>query len=495
MQMIKKYEGVAYRQSPEPGAPWIVSFVAEAEELLKWAGIPRRKEGNIGYQRVANESRILKAAEFFRTAVNNQSPTALVVGIHPVSNSGNRIINLVFKNDDEGSSIRHCVLTVDMSFEQETIKEKIQRLAEQINLRLEGEEGGEVEEEDAEVEEEEEEEEEEEDVGNELEIGRSLLKDFLEKLGDNQWVQDNMGTINDIAVPATIIDGQHRVLGAARCERNIPFSVCAIFDCTWPEQVFQFTVVNYTSKSIPDQFITANAALSLTKLELNALETRLVQADIKVIEYELMAVVNFNEESPFFNLVNITEKPDETKIGYKTMVRIAKQWYSGKHDAVKSILKTLYPDITGRGAISKKIERWKDGDWGDFFLTFWKVVKMKYENEKTAEGSSLWTARSNLLTTIVLYELQERFLINLMNQDEKYFEVKEPDNEKDFLMSTVKTRAEAVLEYIPSKFFITEWGTKSLSTGAGRELLQTAFREFVEKRGKYNYNASKLVKG
>ena len=285
-------------------------------------------------------------------------------------------------------------------------------------------------------------------------------------------------------------------MGAASCERNIPFPVCAIFDCTWPEQVFQFTVVNYTSKGIPDQFITANAALSLTKVELNALQERLVQAGVKVVEHELMKIVNFEQDSPFFGLVNITEKPDETKIGYKTMIRIAKQWYSGKHGAVKSILKTLYPDITGKGSNRIKIEKWKDGDWGDFFLAFWKVVKMEYENENTEDGSSLWTPRSNLMTTIVLYELQEVFLLNLMNQDEKYFKVDKPGNEKDFLTSMIKERAEKVLEYVPPEFFIIKWGTKSLNTGPGREMLKDVFMKLVvESRGKYKFKTSKLVKG
>ena len=505
MQMKKEYNGLAYRQSratydqsSESKAPWIVSFVAEAEELIKWAGIPRRKDGTIGYQRVANESRIEKAADFFRAAVNNQSPTALVIGIHP----NNSIINLEFKEEDEHLSIRPCVLTVDMNFESETIEEKIRRLKEQINLRLKEEpEEEEEEEEEGGGEEEEEEEEEVEDEGEKVEIGRSLLKDFLRKLDDEQWVQVNIKTINDIALPATIIDGQHRVLGAARCERNIPFPVCAIIDCTWPEQVFQFTVVNYTSKSIPDQFITANAALSLTKVELNELQDRLVQAGVKVVEHELMKIVNFDQDSPFFNLVNITEKQDDNKLGYKTMVRIAKQWYSGKHGAVKSIIKTLYPNITGKGANRIRIERWKDGDWGVFFLAFWKEVKMKYEKEKTVDGISLWIPlspslkRSNLMTAIVLQELQEVFLDNLNNQDEIYFKVDEPSTEKEFLISRVKKRAETVLEYVPPEFFIIEWKTKSLNIGPGREMLKEVFRKLADTKGKYKFKGSRLVKG
>jgi hypothetical protein len=38
------YPGFAYRQGAEPGAPLIVSFVAPAEEIIDWAGMPRRAE-------------------------------------------------------------------------------------------------------------------------------------------------------------------------------------------------------------------------------------------------------------------------------------------------------------------------------------------------------------------------------------------------------------------------------------------------------------------
>ena len=103
--------------------------------------------------------------------------------------------------------------------------------------------------------------------GEELELGRSVLSDLADSLDDPAWLEDgdNANAVLDMAKPATIIDGQHRLLGADATERGIPFSVVALVDCPWAEQVFQFTVVNYTAKGIPDQFITANAALSSHK--------------------------------------------------------------------------------------------------------------------------------------------------------------------------------------------------------------------------------------
>src|SRR5262249_34526205 len=157
-----------------------------------------------------------------------------------------------------------------------------------------------------------------------------------------------------------------RLLGADATERGIPFSVVALADCPWAEQVFQFTVVNYTAKGIPDQFITANAALSLTKPELDSLKTRLVQANVKIKEYDLMRVVNFDSRSPFSTLINLTEKTNRSLIGYKTMVQVANQWFDAKHQVFNTLLPRLYPEIKGKGQKTKRRERWREGDWGEF---------------------------------------------------------------------------------------------------------------------------------
>src|SRR5262249_45418806 len=100
----------------------------------------------------------------------------------------------------------------------------------------------------------------EEEKGGAIELGRSQLDELLKNLSNKEWFTANREALVDLAKPATLIDGQHRIKGAELCERHIPFAVCALFDCSWPEQVFQFTVVNYTQKGIPDQFITANAS-------------------------------------------------------------------------------------------------------------------------------------------------------------------------------------------------------------------------------------------
>lgn len=456
-----------------------------------------------------DEVRVTRAKNFFATQ-SNQSPTALIIGIHPVERESERTVRLEIEREQgapEGvQTIHPCRLIVDYD-PAVPLELAIERVRRQIKLRLEkssseldGDLAGDVESnelpeesEDADTEGEEQSEDEE------IEMGRSLLHQLLVRLDDPKWCELNAEEIRDLARPATVIDGQHRVKGAQRCERRIPFAVCALFDCSWPEQVFQFTVVNYTAKGIPDQFITANAALSLTKQELNRLSTRLVQANVKVIEYELMKVVNFESESPFFEKVNLSEKKDLTKIGYKTMVRLAKGWYSGQHDVFNQLLPNLYPEMKGSPSKARnaRISRWKQSeDWGRFFIDFWRVAHDKYKNAPSHEaGFCLWdVGHSNFIIAAVLLELQEAYFVHLNQQDEEFFLVKE-GNPLEILRMKLRKRAEKFFEYFPADFFGMKWALKSLSIGPGRVALSQTIEQLVSKKGKFQYASCSLITG
>src|SRR3954467_13647472 len=85
----KEYPGTAFRQAQDAKASWLVSFVGPAEELLEWAGIPRKSDqGLIGFQRPDEEPRVYRAKEYFSQYNLNQSPTSLVMGVHPNSGAG-----------------------------------------------------------------------------------------------------------------------------------------------------------------------------------------------------------------------------------------------------------------------------------------------------------------------------------------------------------------------------------------------------------------------
>jgi hypothetical protein len=488
---VYEYRGTAYRQNVDAGTPWILSFVAIAEELVEWAGIPRRSDDNLaGFQRAYDPARVAKAKSFFDIP-QNQSPTAIIVGIHP---SDEAIVSLTL--DDAAATICGFTLRVthdsrlDLADAVPTIRRHIaQRLAVEGPDIAVPDELEDTTKDDAP----------EDGDKEEIELGRSLLHELDRRLDDIAWRTSNAEALLDMAKPATVIDGQHRLKGAEKCERGIPFTVCALWNCQWAEQVFQFTVVNYTQHGIPDQFITANAALSLTQSELLFLQRRLVQAGVNVVEYDLMKVVQFHDESPFKELVNLTERKDPSKIGYKTMVRLANAWYGAKHPVFRLLLTHLYPNIPAKNAHKQRLTKWKEDDWGLFFLDFWKIAHDTYAAQPAHDSAyTLWSVgHSNLIVAIVLYEFQQAFFDNLNAQDEEFFVPRASglDEIHDEFREKLKRRARKFVEYFPADFFARPWGFSSLSIGPGRKALQDAFQRLVNQKGQYQYEKSALITG
>ncbi len=214
-----EYSATAYRQALNPDAPWLISFVAPAEEVHTWAGIPRKTDNTLtGFQRPDEEPRVLKAKDYFSQFTTNQSPTSLVLGIHQQSN-GRRLVDLQFEDQDEDKSVRSCKLIIALD-EDEPLADAVERLKAQIRSRiaytsdiendvelLEDNQGEETTTEDADS----------DFVDNEeIELGKSLLQNLLIKLDDPLWCKDNETHLRDLAKPATIIDGQHRNRNAVR---------------------------------------------------------------------------------------------------------------------------------------------------------------------------------------------------------------------------------------------------------------------------------------
>ena len=209
--MQKEYAGFAYRQAKDASAPWLVAFVATAEDLLTWVGIPRRSDkGLIGFQRLDEEPRVIRAKKFFDMPTN-QSPTALIIGIHKPSTEANRSVRLEFI-DDASKNIRKCRIIVDFDAASLSPDKCIELIREQTESRLkasseidEQEEAGDTQDgpEDDDIADSVA----DDDAAEEIELGKSLLRDVLSNLEDKSWVSSNIDDIRDFAKPATLIDG------------------------------------------------------------------------------------------------------------------------------------------------------------------------------------------------------------------------------------------------------------------------------------------------
>ncbi|HYM44846.1 MAG TPA: hypothetical protein VES65_01625, partial [Solirubrobacteraceae bacterium] len=174
---------------------------------------------------------------------------------------------------------------------------------------------------------------------------------------------------------------------------------------------------------------------------------------------------------------------------------VAKAWYQASHPVFQQILPNLYPNLPKR-ARKPRLERWKEDDWGDFFLDFWQVVADRYRGLPSHRPDrTLWEVGSQLMVAIVLYELQEAFLTNLNAQDEEFFATRDDGNAVEDLRTKVKRRAEKFIEWFPPEFFSAQWTMTSLSTSVGRTALQQALRQFVDSKGRYQYGKSALLTG
>jgi hypothetical protein len=209
--------------------------------------------------------------------------------------------------------------------------------------------------------------------------------------------------------PAMIVDGQHRVIGAYNSANSpITFNVCAIKDADWIEQVFQFVVLNKLAKPISSSFLTSLLNTSLTNSELREIEPRLETVDIKNTDRLLMKYVNFNEESPFYEMVSqpgdMAGVDNQNKLSDKGMLRIAKRWYNLSSSTNE--LRMFLPSV-GVAQLGRARKKWKTHDvWSTYFYAFWNTLKKKYEKDGVWEKR----AKNNLTYIVTLMTLQDLFL-------------------------------------------------------------------------------------
>ena len=226
-----------------------------------------------------------------------------------------------------------------------------------------------------------------------LDIGTSRLKDFLDFISSekkvNQWIdeknnqretirqkkgkkskKENLILNSDPEIdlkkalvgllkPAIIVDGQHRVNGAActETEKPIEFTVCAVPEASWVEQVYQFVVINKLGKPISGEFLTSIVSTSLKNSEINEICELFEDIGIGLEDTFLMRDINFNESSPFYNMVEqpgISENKKDM-IPTKGIIKVAKRWYNLTAGRKPEWKKTFRDGIPGKTVEEKLI--------------------------------------------------------------------------------------------------------------------------------------------
>ena len=410
------YHGVAFKQTPS--SPWMFSFAAEAEELLEWAHIPRRVDSMAGgFQRPVIDKNLERLSQFFQADSNNVSPTSLTAGFLPGSVS----VSYEQEDVDNDAKIRRAKIVIEYD-ENEDLDIVIQRVTDRIESRLTSEEESEAEEEEESEAEEEEESEAEEEEEEEDTDGESVLPDFsqeselrelLEKVQDEEWLtdSDNEEFLRDFSKPCVLIDGQHRTLSAASLAQEIPFACVALLDAEWAELVFQFAIINKLQQKVKNEFITANAAMSLTDSELLSLGNRMRHAGTGLDDVEWFNANQNSSTSPFKGMIATGTGNDANKLAYKEMQGLAKKWWNAPKKRWSEFLKLKYPSIPK--AQDRKKQWQESGDWMVEYHRFWNAV-YEHVGSISHNGSNLWNVgNGHLMKSGTLVALQDAFFSKL----------------------------------------------------------------------------------
>src|SRR5438552_1357292 len=118
-------------------------------------------------------------------------------------------------------------------------------------------------------------------------------------------VDELLKALEAISRPALVIDGQHRVVGAALSKVPVVLPVVAIPNCSWMDQIYQFIVINEKAQRVEASLLTDIFGSSLTREEQDRLRDRLARARVDV-EVRIAAVIAGRDpQSPFNNMVRL----------------------------------------------------------------------------------------------------------------------------------------------------------------------------------------------
>lgn len=502
-----KYPCIIYKQNKQR----LITFNVDSKDVLKWAGVPTKADiFHGGFQRALGK-RFEEITEFFESA-KGISPTSVVVafreGFAKVSElpypTSNWPLESSFSSVPQYGVLEFEFNDYDSTEFSQLRKDACKIIKDRLGLSIEekNETTYEDELESSHVDNEETDDESDSDSidekrhSNDLDIGTSSLTKFFNFLSSDseveKWIKEQnqkfeviskkknkskkdkefllskpesrlIGLLKSLLRPAVIVDGQHRISGAneATCD-PIQFTICALDNADWVEQVFQFVVINKKGRPISSDFLTSIVNTSLQNDEIKAIKPRLEKVGIELTDANLMKFINFDKRSPFFQMI---EQPGITpnnieKLSSKGMIKIAKRWYNLTSGKNQKQWKDLFGNNIKGKTISDKIQKWrKDNLWFEYFLNFWTSIKDRYEKEGN------WKSKNYLMYIVTMDVIQNCYL---NAQDDAGNSFKSP--------TELRKRVKEWIAPCPSSFF-ADWKKTGLQSGDGPKTILDAFKE------------------
>lgn len=474
----KTFSYIAQLYVPREGAESILLFVAPAGHIREWAGVPRKAfDYQHGFQRTLEERRIKQVADYFAEDARNVTPTSVVVGftgsmkIETVSDELQGIVRITFSMPDfeqmELAEIAQLACAVLVKRLGTDVVEQIDRNLESAVVAVVQKEADDVVDDAA--------------FSTEDEAMTtahvSYLGDFYARLsgyikGVTPWPDDGAqlrAVLYSFLKPGIIVDGQHRVFGAALADESMRLSVCAIPDADWAESVYQFVIINQKAKPIKPAFLSTIIATSLNQDEIDSVYSRLSNSNIDVERSEMMEQVNRDPRSPFAGMIDFEVQGASGFLQFPGISALANKFRNIDRD---------YPNLLEGGTWDSA-----EGEWIDHFFAFWRGVRAYFEGS----DPRLWlrpTAANphHLLMIVTLQEMQGMVLETWADG-------------RVFRFTTVTDTEASSQRYwldFPSSFFTDEWRKKGLQTTVGRELLRRAMTDTRRNIGRKSWGHRKL---
>lgn len=506
---MPKFSYVAQRYSQGDSDKTLVSFTADATDILRWGGVPSKNERfHGGFQR-ALSARYRKIISYFD---NGQiSPGAIVVAFRP---SALEMTDLGYPSswpDQSKNTSQAKFVHIEFSSEDYdalSLPELIKRVRALLELRpgfstgspSQFEDVAETDVDSQDVIDEVDQSAADDEREDDLDVGHSKLKAFYDFIGDasavEKWIEAETeriaaiktkknasvaekeaaaypaeeklkATLVSLLRPAMIVDGQHRVNGASESEKEgVIFTVCAIKDSDWVEQVFQFVVLNKMAKPISKDFLTELLNTSLTNQEVEEIDKRLETIGIKNADRRIHKYINHDPRSPFLGLVaeagEVAGSDNSGKLSQQGMLALAKRWRAiataGKTGEMSCFIK--YLGVTGLGEAR---EAWQDYDkWMSLFFAFWSELRKLYEPHH------VWIKQEkyHLLYIVTLQALQDLFIESKAKAKVKFQSI------DDF-----KDQVNEFFADVPAGFFLN-WTQTGLQSGSGWDEIKKAIEMF-----------------
>jgi hypothetical protein len=323
---------------------------------------------------------------------------------------------------------------------------------------------------------------------------------------EDDEVREMVVALEALCRPALVVDGQHRLLGAAEANVDVVLPAVAMPHCNWPEQVYQFFVINEKAQKVDSALLTDIFGSSLARHEQIEIRDRLARARVDVEARIAAVVANRDIQSPFFGMVRVPVGglgaqnsgayiTDTTiRLLVEGSTRHSRGWRSDDEFYEYFVHPTIHDRL--------EWDSWTAGHWRAYWFQFWHTVKEYYNAQSVkAKTDVLWDSQrqTNLTKAVTLRIVQKLFIDKMIERMRRLDQIRPileeelgPDNaaaviEKrriDNALPPIEEFSGFVvdhyLNYLPVRIFLSPW-VRSLDDEQGRSELYSELERAYER--------------